>query len=55
MSDFLEKFIDFLREQFVPEDVFTEDQLSEWASENGWVKSVDTEETSPPDGIPEGS
>ena len=28
----------FVREGFYPEDIFTDDQLEEWAKKNGFIK-----------------
>ena len=37
----LDEFIDWICSNMKPEDVFTEDVLSHWATENGHVKVED--------------
>jgi len=40
-SEFLELILEYIGENFVPEDVFSEKQLSQWAEDNGYVKEID--------------
>ena len=35
----LDDFIDWIAKHLDPEDVFTEERLSEWAVDNGYVKA----------------
>lgn len=37
-SDFLEPIVDWITDHLAPEDVFSEDQLEEWAEENGFKR-----------------
>lgn len=35
-------FIETIQEKFSPEELFSEEQLTEWAEENGFKKSEET-------------
>ena len=37
-EDFLEDVKTFIQESYFPNDIFTEDELEEWALENGFKK-----------------
>jgi hypothetical protein len=40
-STLLESAGQYIAENFLPDDVFSEDQLREWATENGFVEKED--------------
>ncbi len=37
-SDLLDKVVEYIRDNLRPEDVFDDDELSEWAVDSGYVK-----------------
>ena len=37
-STLLEQAMQFIAENFKPEDIFEEDEMKEWANENGYIK-----------------
>ena len=39
-ADFLDEITAWIGTNFKPEDVFDEDDLSDWAEENGWTEEV---------------
>ena len=36
--------LDWVRENFLPEDIFDKEELAEWADDNNFVRSQDEEE-----------
>lgn len=41
LGDLLEQAGGYIAENFPPEDVYTKDQLRDWAIDNGFVEKVD--------------
>ena len=37
-GDLLDKVVEYISDNLRPEDVFEEDELKEWANDNGYVK-----------------